>query len=109
MAFRQTVVRSPDAHHPQGLPRAGLAISCLSLQQVPVAGIFADSEKVRLVGLKDARYLPGLVPNDRREEPVSPSESGTDRHAELLGRLPDGQTLLQALTVQKELFLRVKV
>jgi hypothetical protein len=74
-----------------------------------IAAAFLRLPEVRLVGLKDACYTLGLVPNDRLKEPVSPLESGTDRHIRLLGRLPDGQTLLQALTVQKKLFLRVKV
>ena len=74
-----------------------------------MSAAFLGFPEVRLVGFKDAGYILGLVLNDRLKEPVSPPESGTDRHAELLGRLPNGQTLLQALTVQKKLFLRVKV
>jgi hypothetical protein len=74
-----------------------------------IAAAFLRLPEVRLVGLKDACYALGLVPNDRLKEPVSPSESGTDRHALFLGCLPDGQTLLQALTVLKKLLLGVKV
>ncbi len=74
-----------------------------------ISAAFLGLPKVRLVGLKDACYILGLVLNDRFKEPVSPSESGTCRHAQFLGSLPDGQTLLQTLTVLKKLFLRVKV
>jgi hypothetical protein len=74
-----------------------------------LAAAFLRLPEVRLIGLKDACYALGLVPNDRLKEPVSPPESGTNRHAQFLGRLPNGQTFLQALTVLKKLFLGMKM
>jgi hypothetical protein len=65
--------------------------------------------KVRLVSLKDACYALGLVPNVRLKEAVSLSESGTYHHAQFFCSLPNGQTLLQALTVLKKLLFGVKV
>jgi hypothetical protein len=74
-----------------------------------MATAFLGLPEVRLIGLKDARYTLGLVPNGRLEETVPPSERGTDSHPQLSSGFPDGQTVLKALTVPKELLLRVKV
>ena len=74
-----------------------------------LSAAFLGLPEVGLVGLKDARHLLGLVSNNRREKPVSPSECRAYGYAHLLGRLPDGQALLQALPVLKELVFRVKV
>jgi hypothetical protein len=83
-----------------------------------LAGVFGGLElsaaflglpEVRLVGLKDASYFLGLVPNNRLEKPVSPSEGCAYGHSQLLGSFPDGQALLKAFTMLKKLLFRVKV
>jgi hypothetical protein len=87
-----------------GAPRLARVI-----RRLEISAAFLGLPEVRFVGLKDACHMLGLVPNGRLEEAVPPSERGTDSHPQLCGGFPDGQALLKALTVPKELLLRVKV
>ena len=70
---------------------------------------FLGLPEVRLVGLKNARHSPGLVPHDSRQESVAPSERSAHGHPQLLGRCPDGQPLLKALPMLEKLFFGVQV
>ena len=87
-----------------GAPRLARVFGGLEL-----SAAFLGLPEVGLVGLKDASYFLGLVPNNRLEKPVSPAKGRAYGYAQLRGRLPDGQALLQALPVLKELVFRVKV
>jgi hypothetical protein len=87
-----------------GAPRLARVFGGLEL-----SAAFLGLPEVGLVGLKDACHTLGLVPHDRLEEPVSPSERGTYSHSQFSGSFPDGQALLKAFPVLKKLFFGVKV
>jgi hypothetical protein len=74
-----------------------------------LSAAFLGLPEVGLVGLKDACYVLGLVPNNRLKEAVSPSERGAYSYPHLFGRLSDGPAIFQALPVLEKLFFRVKV
>jgi len=70
---------------------------------------FLGLPEVRLVGLKNARHTPGLVPHDSRQESVAPSERCAHGHPQLLARCPDGQSFLKALSMLEKLIFGVQV